>query len=142
MYVFFFFKIFEMEFLKTAFKKNCYRQGFSPLFSAFAMFLTLECVLLSPQDLDVLSECRRNVLPGGPRRTSHIRTSLTWSTLMASTSSASTGNLPGLPSKSSPDAPIPPYLPPSSRSWGVTYGATCSRICFTCPLNRHEAQPC
>lgn len=120
------FKIFEMEFLKTALKKKkneCYRRGFSPLFSALVMFLTLECALLSSKDLKILSECQRKVLPGGPRKTFRSRTSLIWSTRMDSTSSASTGNPPGLPSKSSPDAQVPSDLPLSSRSmWSHLWG--------------------
>ncbi|XP_030163405.1 monoglyceride lipase isoform X4 [Lynx canadensis] len=45
------------------------------------------------QDLEILSECRRKVLPGRPHRAFHTRTCLTWSMPMDSTSSAGTGNL-------------------------------------------------
>ncbi|XP_078298807.1 monoglyceride lipase isoform X3 [Panthera onca] len=47
----------------------------------------------SALDLEILSECRRKVLPGRPHRAFHTRTCLTWSMPMDSTSSAGTGNL-------------------------------------------------
>uniref|UniRef100_A0ABI7WT32 Serine aminopeptidase S33 domain-containing protein n=1 Tax=Felis catus TaxID=9685 RepID=A0ABI7WT32_FELCA len=49
--------------------------------------------MLNEKDLEILSECRRKVLPGRPHRAFHTRTCLTWSMPMDSTSSAGTGNL-------------------------------------------------
>ena len=103
-------KIFEMEvfgfLFLTCFKKLLLTLNkVSFLISmCFAISLTLECVLLPSQDLKILSECRRKVLPGGPRRVFRTRTSLTWSTPTDSTSSAGTGNPRAHPGKSPPRA--------------------------------------
>ncbi|XP_071068351.1 monoglyceride lipase isoform X2 [Dasypus novemcinctus] len=47
---------------------------------------------LAAPDLEIVSECQRKVLPGGPRRMFRTETCLTWSTQTGSTSSADTGN--------------------------------------------------
>lgn len=68
--------------------------------------------------------CLRKVLRGGPRRTCPTGTSRTWSTLMDSTSSASTGSPRAHPSKS--PLTLPPRFPGMYLILRRPGGTTCS----------------